>query len=79
MDFLTIEGLIMTYAPLLVTVISIVVAFVKFIKEIKSIRQVNEEEKNELFNQLKNAVRENIVLKKKMNEILEKIDHIERT
>ena len=79
MDFSTIESLIMAYAPLLVTVISIVVAFVKFVKEVKSIKEVNAEEKEALYSQLRSATRENLLLKKKMNEILEKLDHIERS
>ena len=78
MIFGTIESLILTYAPLVLTVIGIVVAFCKMVKEIKSIKQINQEEKDALLNQLKNTIKENILLKKKMNEVLEKIDHIER-
>ena len=78
MDFSTIEGLIMAYAPLLVTVVSIVVSFVKMVREIKYIKKTGEEEKEVLYGQLRTVLNENITLKRKMNEILEKIDHIKR-
>ena len=40
-EFSTIESLIMAYAPLVVTILGVVVAFLKMIANIKQIREDN--------------------------------------
>ena len=55
-EFSTIESLIMAYAPLVVTILGIVVAFLKMIANIKQIREDNKlsnEEKDKEITQLK--------------------------
>ena len=55
-EFSTIESLIMAYAPLVVTILGIVVAFLKMIANIKKIREDNKlsnEEKDKEITQLK--------------------------
>ena len=43
-EFSTIESLIMTYAPLLVTIIGIIISFVKMVGAIKSVKKDNQEQ-----------------------------------
>lgn len=72
----TIEALVMTYAPLLVTIISIIISFVKVVSSIKEIKNSKEEELNELKNLYKESLKENEALKKNLNLIVEKVDKI---
>ena len=84
-EFSTIETLIMAYAPLLVTIIGIIVAFLKMISVIKNLRKdtskTNEEkaaEIRDLKNQMSGVINQNYDLKKQLNELLTKIDHVQR-
>ena len=84
-EFTTIETLIITYSPLIATLFGVVCAFCKMIKIIKQIRMDNvlsNVEKNtqisELKNEMKVVLQENYELKKSINEILSKIDHVRR-
>jgi hypothetical protein len=87
----TIYAVIMAAAPALTTIIGIIFAVVKGIKTSKTtstdvinkfeeVRQeiFNTKEYSELKDQLKIAHQENYELKKKLNELLTKIDHIQR-
>ena len=87
----TIYAVIMAAAPALTSIIGIIFAVVKGIKTSKStstavinkfeeVRQeiFNTKEYSELKDQLKLAHQENYELKKKLNELLTKIDHIQR-
>ena len=84
-EFSTIETLIMAYAPLVVTIIGIIVAFLKMISVIKNLRKdtskTNEEkaaEIRDLKNQMSGVINQNYELKKQLNELLTKIDHVQR-
>ena len=81
----TIESLIMTYAPLVVTILGIVVAFLKMIANIKQIREDNKlsnEEKDKEITQLKaemsGLLQQNYELQKTLKELLTKIDKVKR-
>lgn len=87
----TIYAVIMAAAPALTSIIGIIFAVVKGIKTSKTtstdvinkfeeVRQeiFNTKEYSELKDQLKLAHQENYELKKKLNELLTKIDHIQR-
>ena len=84
-EFSTIESLIMTYAPLVVTILGIVVAFLKMIANIKQIREDNKlsnEEKDKEITQLKaemsGLLQQNYELQKTLKELLTKIDRVKR-
>ena len=77
-EFSTIESLIMTYAPLLVTVIGIIISFVKMVAAIKSVKKDNQEQFEELKEQYRAVLQDNANLRKNINELLTKIDHINR-
>ena len=77
-EFSTIESLIMTYAPLLVTVIGIIISFVKMVAAIKSVKKDNQEQFEELKAQYRTVLQDNANLRKNINELLTKIDHINR-
>ena len=84
-EFSTIESLIMTYAPLVVTILGIVVAFLKMIANIKAIREDNKlsnEEKDKEITQLKaemsGLLQQNYELQKTLKELLTKIDKVKR-
>lgn len=84
-EFSTVETLIMSYSPLLVTIIGIIVAFIKMVGAIKSIRKDNtksNEEKTAQIESLRadmqNVVNQNYALKQQLKELLTKIDHIDR-
>lgn len=87
----TIYAVIMAAAPALTSIIGIIFAVVKGIKTSKStsadvinkfeeVRQeiFNTKEYEELKGQLAISHKENYELKKKLNELLTKIDHIQR-
>lgn len=87
-----IYALIVASAPALTAIIGIIFAVVKGIKTSKTtsadvinkfeeVRQeiFNTKEYSELKDQLKIAHQENYELKKKLNELLTKIDHIQRS
>ena len=77
-EFSTIESLIMTYAPLLVTVIGIIISFVKMVTAIKSVKKDNQEQFEDLKAQYRTVLQDNANLRKNINELLTKIDHINR-
>ena len=77
-EFSTIESLIMTYAPLLVTVIGIIISFVKMVGAIKSVKKDNQEQFEDLKAQYRTVLQDNANLRKNINELLTKIDHINR-
>ena len=77
-EFSTIESLIMTYAPLLVTIIGIIISFIKMVAAIKSVKKDNQEQFEELKEQYRAVLQDNANLRKNINELLTKIDHINR-
>lgn len=84
-EFSTIESLIMAYAPLVVTILGIVVAFLKLVANIKQIREDNKlsnEEKDKEITQLKaemsGLLQQNYELQKTLKELLTKIDRVKR-
>ena len=86
MEFTAIEQLIMAYSPMLVTIIGIIISFLKMvsiIKQLKNDTKKSDAEKTETINALKAqfdmVVNQNYELKKQINELLTKIDRIERS
>ena len=77
-EFSTIESLIMTYAPLLVTIIGIIISFIKMVAAIKSVKKDNQEQFEEIKEQYRAVLQDNANLRKNINELLTKIDHINR-
>lgn len=78
MIFSNIETLIMAYAPLLVTIIGIVTSFIKMISVLKANKKENNEQISNIKNELQEVVNQNYALKKQLNELLTKIDHVDR-
>ena len=75
----------MAYAPLVVTILGIVVAFLKMIANIKAIKEDNKlsnEEKDKEITQLKaemsGLLQQNYELQKTLKELLTKIDKVKR-
>lgn len=84
-EFTAIESLIMAYAPLLVTIIGIVVAFIKLLSAIKSIKTNNTLSNAEKERQIKNLIdlnetmqKDNENLRGEIHELLTKIDNVKR-
>lgn len=77
-EFSTIESLIMTYAPLLVTIIGIIISFVKMVATIKSVKKDNQEQFEELKEQYRAVLQENANLRKNLNELITKIDKVKK-
>ena len=77
-EFSTIESLIMTYAPLLVTVIGIIISFVKMVAAIKSVKKDNQEQFEELKAQYRAVLQDNANLRKNLNELITKIDKVKK-
>ena len=77
-EFSTIESLIMTYAPLLVTVIGIIISFVKMVAAIKSVKKDNQEQFEELKAQYRTVLQDNANLRKNLNELITKIDKVKK-
>lgn len=77
-EFSTIESLIMTYAPLLVTVIGIIISFVKMVGAIKSVKKDNQEQFEELKAQYRTVLQDNANLRKNLNELITKIDKVKK-
>lgn len=80
-EFTAIETIVMTYAPLLVTILGIVVAFIKMVGAINNLRKdtkKSDEEKTSeikaLKEQMNEVLRENADLKVSLKELLTKID-----
>lgn len=77
-EFSTIESLIMTYAPLLVTIIGIIISFVKMVATIKSVKKDNQEQFEELKEQYRTVLQDNANLRKNLNELITKIDKVKK-
>lgn len=77
-EFSTIESLIMTYAPLLVTIIGIIISFVKMVGAIKSVKKDNQEQFEELKEQYRTVLQDNANLRKNLNELITKIDKVKK-
>ena len=77
-EFSTIESLIMTYAPLLVTVIGIIISFVKMVTAIKSVKKDNQEQFEDLKAQYRTVLQDNANLRKNLNELITKIDKVKK-
>lgn len=77
-EFSTIESLIMTYAPLLVTVIGIIISFVKMVGAIKSVKKDNQEQFEDLKAQYRTVLQDNANLRKNLNELITKIDKVKK-
>lgn len=77
-EFSTIESLIMTYAPLLVTIIGIIISFVKMVAAIKSVKKDNQEQFEELKEQYRTVLQDNANLRKNLNELITKIDKVKK-
>lgn len=78
MVFSDIETLIMAYAPLLVTIIGIITSFIKMISILKNNKKESNEQITEIKGELQEVVNQNYALKKQLNELLTKIDHVDR-
>ena len=77
-EFSTIESLIMTYAPLLVTIIGIIISFVKMVGAIKSVKKDNQEQFEDLKAQYRTVLQDNANLRKNLNELITKIDKVKK-
>ena len=77
-EFSTIESLIMTYAPLLVTIIGIIISFVKMVVAIKSVKKDNQEQFEDLKAQYRTVLQDNANLRKNLNELITKIDKVKK-
>ena len=77
-EFSTIESLIMTYAPLLVTIIGIIISFIKMVAAIKSVKKDNQEQFEELKEQYRAVLQDNANLRKNLNELITKIDKVKK-
>lgn len=78
MVFSDIETLIMAYSPLLVTIIGIITSFIKMISVLKANKKESNEKITEIKGELQEVVNQNYALKKQLNELLTKIDHVDR-
>ena len=78
MVFSDIETLIMAYAPLLVTIIGIITSIIKMISVLKTNKKESNEQITEIKGELQEVVNQNYALKKQLNELLTKIDHVDR-
>lgn len=84
-EFTTIESIIMTYSPLLVTILGIILAFIRIIKVVKEIRNDNTKNNEEkaaeikaLQDNMSGVINQNYELKKQLNELLTKLDNVKR-
>ena len=77
-EFSTIESLIMTYAPLLVTIIGIIISFIKMVVAIKSVKKDNQEQFEDLKAQYRTVLQDNANLRKNLNELITKIDKVKK-
>lgn len=85
MDLTLIENLIVSYAPLVTTVIGFIVAFLKIVTYIGDIvkdnKATNEEKQaklNELTTEVTKLTNDNASLKLQLQELINKIDKIKR-
>ena len=84
-EFTGLEALIMGYAPMLVTILGIIISFLKMIQVIKQIKEDNKlsnDEKTQEILKLKETMsgmlNQNYELKSQINELLTSIDKIRR-
>lgn len=78
MELTTLETLIITYTPLLTTIIAIITAFCKMVAAMQKLKLSNDKEREELKTTLNNVLQDNAQLKKTLNEAMTKIDNIGR-
>ena len=78
MVFSDIETLIKAYSPLLVTIIGIITKIKKMISVLKNNKKESKEQITEIKGGLQEVVNQNYALKKQLNELLTKIDHVDR-
>ena len=77
-EFSTIESLIMTYAPLLVTIIGIIISFIKMVGAVKSVKKENQDQFEDLKTQYRTVLQDNANLRKNLNELITKIDKVKK-
>lgn len=73
--------LILSILPSVIAVLTSLGAVIKLLKEIKDLHtQVNDNKPTEELNdQIKALIAQNIELKKQINEVITKIDHVDRS
>lgn len=84
-EFTAVETLIMTYAPMVATIIGIIVAFLKMIAVLRELRndtKKSDEEKTaeikELREQMNGLMKDNAQLRAQLSELLTLLDHKRR-
>lgn len=84
-EFSMIETLIMTYAPMITTLIGVIITFVKMVNQMKQLRKDNlkslEEKQNEidtLRDDFKMLLQKDYENKQIINQLLTKLDGIKR-
>lgn len=81
MDTVQIVELILSITPSIIAVCTTLAAVIKMLKELKGLHTQVKDNKpsEELVDQMKSLIAQNIELKKQINEALTKIDHIDRS
>lgn len=81
MDTIEIVNMILSIAPSIIAVCTTLAAIIKMLKELKNLHtQVNDTKvTDDLNDQIKSLITQNIELKKQISEALTKIDHIDRS
>lgn len=84
-EFTAVETLIMTYAPMVATIIGIIIAFLKMIAVLRELRndtKKSDEEKTaeikELREQMNGLMKDNAQLRAQLSELLTLLDHKRR-
>lgn len=84
-EFTAVETLIMTYAPMVATIIGIIIAFLKMIAVLRELRndtKKSDEEKTaeikELREQMNGLMKDNAQLRAQISELLTLLDHKRR-
>nr|DAG46859.1 MAG TPA: Protein of unknown function (DUF1043) [Bacteriophage sp.] len=84
-EFTAVETLIMTYAPMVATIIGIIIAFLKMIAVLRELRndtKKSDEEKTaeikELREQMNGLMKDNAQLRAQLSELLSLLDHKRR-
>lgn len=81
MDTIEIVNIVLSIAPSIIAVCTTLGAVIKMLKELKGLHQQVNDTKitDELNDQIKSLITQNIELKKQINEALTKIDHVDRS
>lgn len=84
-EFTAVETLIMTYAPLVATIIGVIITFLKMVavlKDLKKDTKKSDEEKTaeikELREQMNGLMKDNAQLRAQLSELLTLLDHKRR-